>query len=852
MDLTGPGAWEADAVLRDGRTVHLRSIRPDDAPFVIRFHERQSQESIYFRFFSPRPRLSDRELRHFTTVDHRDRVAFVALVDDELIGVARYERYEGTDTAEVAFFVDDDHHGRGLATLMLEYLAAAARENGIRRFRATTLPNNRKMLGVFAAAGYEVATQLDDGIVEVAFDLHPTEEVVAAVQHRERVAEAASVRRMLWPSTVVLVEEESLSLGDSSSTRMARHRTVGAIARSLAESGYTGTVMRVPASALDEVPEGVDLVVVPDAVAAIGEVVEACGRRAVGAAVVLGAADADAARAMLAAARRSGLRLLGPGSVGVSNTDPSLRLHTMSSVASPLPGSIGLFSESGEATSAILDHARRIGLGLSTVVSAERSLDIDVADLLSYWADDPDTTSVLLHLAPGALPARFLRAARSASMSKPVVALHERGSPTRRRRPVWHRRDEAMLRQGGVVAVATLQELFAIGRILTDQPTPTSRAVAVVGTTEGAVGLTAAACAAAGLDVARRAVVVDDHAAGLAEASADGVGALVVVDATPGPEQPGDLAAAMLTASRRRPELTVVGASIGGERPLRLVDDDVAIPVFTFPEHAANAITRLVAVREWRSTARVYGEDAVAITTVDAGRRLTLGWMDAERSDRGEVRLDLARQEELLATFGIAVAPRRSVISVDEAVAAADEIGWPVVLKARRRDRRKRTALGGVALDLAGAEDMRSAWTRMEAAFPSDDMLPAVVQQMVGQGIDVAVRVERQDGVSTVEVGLGGPASSFDPWELGVLPLHLADAGALVSASSVGRALTDPLERVPVIALVHRLAAMVESLDRIRSVRADPVVVAGPSAWVADVEIVLAEGDVEPPIRHLE
>ncbi|HNB96444.1 MAG TPA: GNAT family N-acetyltransferase, partial [Microthrixaceae bacterium] len=161
MERAVPDSWEADVVLRDGHTVRMRSIRPDDAGLITRFHERQSPESIYFRFFSPRPRLSERELEHFTRVDHRDRVAFVALLDDELVGVARYERYEGTDTAEVAFFVDDRHHGRGLATVMLEYLAAAARENGITRFRATTLPNNRKMLKVFASAGYEVASQLD-------------------------------------------------------------------------------------------------------------------------------------------------------------------------------------------------------------------------------------------------------------------------------------------------------------------------------------------------------------------------------------------------------------------------------------------------------------------------------------------------------------------------------------------------------------------------------------------------------------------------------------------------------------------------------------------------------------------
>ena len=138
-------------------------------------------------------------------MDHRDRVAFVAVSGDEIIAVARYERYRGTDTAEVAFFVDDEHHGRGLATLLLEYLAAAAVENGLARFAATTLPNNRKMLGVFRSAGYEVSSRLEDGVVEIGFDLDQTGETLAAIDRRERAAEAASVRPILEPRSVAVI-----------------------------------------------------------------------------------------------------------------------------------------------------------------------------------------------------------------------------------------------------------------------------------------------------------------------------------------------------------------------------------------------------------------------------------------------------------------------------------------------------------------------------------------------------------------------------------------------------------------------------------------------------------------------
>ena len=206
-DETGayPASWETDVVLSDGQTVHVRPIVPEDADRLVRFHSRQSPESIYLRYFSPRPELSERDLYRFTHVDHHDRVAFVAIAGDDLIAVARYERYRGTDTAEVAFFIDDAHHGRGLATLLLEYLAAAGRERGVRRFSATTLPHNRKMLGVFAAAGYQVSSRLDEGVVDVTFDIDPTAASLAAVDRRERRAEAASVRRVLEPGSVAVV-----------------------------------------------------------------------------------------------------------------------------------------------------------------------------------------------------------------------------------------------------------------------------------------------------------------------------------------------------------------------------------------------------------------------------------------------------------------------------------------------------------------------------------------------------------------------------------------------------------------------------------------------------------------------
>src|SRR5688572_22908788 len=118
-----PAAFETDVVLADGATAFVRPIRPDDADLITAFHARQSPQSIYFRYFSPRPRLTERDLERATHVDYLDRFALVAPRGDELIGVARYDRWRHRAEAEVAFSVDDANHGRGLATLLLEHLA---------------------------------------------------------------------------------------------------------------------------------------------------------------------------------------------------------------------------------------------------------------------------------------------------------------------------------------------------------------------------------------------------------------------------------------------------------------------------------------------------------------------------------------------------------------------------------------------------------------------------------------------------------------------------------------------------------------------------------------------------------
>ncbi|HKN43073.1 MAG TPA: GNAT family N-acetyltransferase, partial [Propionibacteriaceae bacterium] len=198
-----PREWEADVLLADGGVAHLRPIRPSDADRLVSFYDRVSPQSKYLRFFAPYPRLSARDVKRFTEVDYVDRVAFILTLGDDMIAVGRYDRIED-DHAEVAFLIEDAHQGRGIAQLLLEHLAQAARERGIIRFVAEVLPENRRMAKVFADAGYRVSKGIEDGVLAVEFPILPTDTSVGVMERREHRAESASVRRLLSPESIAV------------------------------------------------------------------------------------------------------------------------------------------------------------------------------------------------------------------------------------------------------------------------------------------------------------------------------------------------------------------------------------------------------------------------------------------------------------------------------------------------------------------------------------------------------------------------------------------------------------------------------------------------------------------------
>lgn len=807
-----PAHWEADVVLRDGGTARVRPITVDDAERLVSFYEQVSDESKYYRFFAPYPRLSAKDVHRFTHHDFVDRVGLAATVGGEFIATVRYDRISAdgrpasapADEAEVAFLVQDAHQGRGVASALLEHIAAVARERGIRRFAAEVLPANNKMIKVFMDAGYTQKRSFEDGVVRLEFDLEPTDRSLAVQRAREQRAEGRSVRRLLVPGSVAVV-----GVG----------RTPGGVGRSvldnIRDAGFTGRLYAVNKAfpegqkELDEVPAyrsvrdieaPVDLVVVAVPVEHVPEVVTECGEHGVQGLVVVTAGYAESGpegrerqRELVRHARTYGMRIIGPNAFGVINTSPDVRLNASLAPEPPRPGRIGLFAQSGAIGIALLSRLHRRGggvtgvTGVSTFVSSGNRADVSGNDVLQYWYDDPDTDVVLMYLESIGNPRKFTRLARRTAAAKPLVVVQGAGSAPQghavRATRLPHATVSALLRQAGVIRVDTITELVDTGLLLARQPLPGGARVAIVGNSESLGLLTYDACLSEGLrpsppvDLTTGATAEDFHRA-LSGALADDSCDAVVVTAIPAvgetsaedaalaealrsaaeevPGKPvlvvhvelGGLAAALSAAASTAPQ---VGAKApgaeGGAQSLRGAE---RLPtVVRAPEGAGLIPAYPAAERAVRALAEAVKYAQWRREAADPGR--VPEYEDIDEKGAAELiggllargqGLTLGSEEtcELLGKYGIDVHRAIPAPTPDDAVAAARTLGYPVALKATAPHLRHRADLGGVRLDLADEEQLRRAYAELTELFGKPEELRPVVQSMAPRGVDTVVR----------------------------------------------------------------------------------------------------------------
>ncbi|MGM7424703.1 bifunctional acetate--CoA ligase family protein/GNAT family N-acetyltransferase, partial [Cellulosimicrobium sp. CpK407] len=918
-----PVEWEADVVLRDGTTTHVRPIRPEDADALQRFHVGQSERSTYLRFFAPMERLSERDLERFTRVDHVDRVALVAVrpredaagpaepageertgdVGEDIIGVARFDR-TGASEAEVAFNIADSAQGRGLGSVLLEHVAAAARERGVRRFTAEVLPQNGKMLAVFREAGYDVRQQMDDGFVQVSVDLDPTERSRAVMADREHRAEARSMQGLLGATSVVLVGpgapvDDGQDPDGAPLDRVLAHRALAALVRSpdvtvhvvgAGVGGPDGGAAPRTHATLADVPGPVDLAVVALPPSDAIEAVRQLARLEVRGVVVLSAGFAETGpdglalqRELLRVAHTAGLRVVGPASYGLLRTGETRERPALAATLAddlPLPGVVGLFSQSAPMGVTLLATTARRGLGVSSFLSAGHRADVSGNDLMQYWQDDAATQVVCLYLESIGNPRKFSRIARRLASVKPVVVVtagrsgqvvppgHAVRSTRAPRRTL-----EEMLRQSGVIRAENTHHMIDIAQLLAHQPLPGGRRVGILASSASLAALVAEASSSAGLVVARSDFLPEDASSDELAATVDALYApdacdvVVVVQVPVVHPRREELSRAVARAAARTGRTTV--ASMLG---LHGLTDELAapapdasggasdvllrVPAYSTPEDAVAAIGAVVRYARWREADH---GTPVRPAGVDASRARAL--VESALAGRDAVDLDPATTAELLACYGVRVWPARRVRTADEAVAAAREIGWPVALKSTAAGLRHRADLGGVRLDIADEAELRSDVAQMRealaAVLPGAADQPFEVQAMADAGVACVVRsTEDQLFGPVVSFGLAGDAVDLlGDVAYGVPPLTDVDVAAMVRSVRAAPRLfgymgTHVVATAALEDVLARVSVLADDLPEVRSLELYPVVVSEHEAAVLSARVTLADAQRADALRR--
>ncbi|MGY1887713.1 GNAT family N-acetyltransferase [Blastococcus sp. SYSU DS0753] len=876
---TPPPHWEADIVAADGGTVHLRPICPEDAAGLNGLMERSSDQTRYYRFFGPMKRLSERDLHRFTHVDHDNRVAFVVLLGDQVVAVGRYDRYPGTDDAEVAFLVEDAHQGRGLGSVLLEHLAAAGRERGIKRFVAEVLAQNSKMVRVFRDAGYKAERSYEDGVVHLTFPIEQTEDALAVAYEREQRSESRSIARLLTPSSVAVVgaSNDAGKIGN-------------AVLRHLLDYGFAGPVYPVnpgarhvrgvPAYAdIESIPDDLDLAILAVPADEVAGVVEACRRKRVRGLVVIsggfgeaGPEGREAERRLVAAARASGMRVVGPNCLGVVNTDPEVRLNASLAPMVPGRGRVGFFAQSGALGVALLERARSRGIGLSTFVSAGNRADVSGNDLLQYWSTDPGTEVVLLHLESFGNPRKFARLARTVGRTKPVVAVksgrHVGVTPGLAGTSVAvpEQSVAALFASAGVIRVETVAQLFDVGTLLAHQPVPAGTRVAVVGNSTAIGVLVADAVLEEGMELPHDAPVdigvagspEEFRAALQAAVDDEGVDAVIAVFLPPLMAGSAEYGPALreVSAGSGKPIVASFLSAEGIPPELAVLDEHGmpargSVPSYSTPERAVIALAKVVEYGRWRR--RPVGEVPDLPDVDEAAARGLVRRVLAEGAGGRE----LVDHEliELLGAYGVPVLATRTVTTAEDAVAAADEIGYPVVLKSTAPWLRHRSDLGGVRLDLVDADAVRAGY----AAIPAGD--PVIVQQMAAPGVATVVEIVDDPSFGAlVSFGVGGVATDL----LGdrayrTLPLTDLDAAELVRAPRAWPLLdgyrgAEPVDVEALEDLLLRVARLADDLPEVLHLQLEPVIVGPKNPWHGGRSLVVAGGTarIGPPTARVD
>ncbi|MFI7148454.1 GNAT family N-acetyltransferase [Nonomuraea sp. NPDC050022] len=849
-----------DVLLRDGGIAHVRPLRTDDRQALHELVDRSSERSAYLRFFTGGRNTAHSYMERLTS-DKYDGHALVAAFRGRLVAVAEYIPIRD-GSADLAILIDDAVHGHGLGTLLLEHVALDAATHGVRELIADVLAENQPMIKVLRDLGLDLTQRFDGGMLHLAIAAEPTARLRAGIEARDHEAERASLARVLAPRSVAVI-------GAGRDERAVGHKVL----RNLIDAGFEGPIHPVNPNATEvagltchaTVPDGVDLAVVAVPARHVLQVARDCANAGVAGLVVLTSGFAEAGQRELESqlvrvCRTAGMRLIGPNCLGVINTAAHLNASFLPH--HPTPGRVALVSQSGAVGAALLER-----LNVSSFVSVGNKADVSGNDLLESWEDDDGTDVIALYLESFGNPRKFARIARRVGARKPVLLVKSGRGGAGDRAVRSHTAAaatpdvavDALVRASGVIRLDSVHELIDTAKLLSAQPLPQGRRVAIVGNSGGPQAMAADACEQQGLVVpelppgllrARAAAALGNPVDLTADASAEEIGAAVAALAA-SPEV--DVVLAVYTPpfgsglEQTRQALSIAAKGAGKTVLACVVGHDTLIdghlPSYAFPEQAVQALAHAVRYAEWRERP---AEPAPASFRVHerTARQLVQQELSAHPDGRWLSPVTTAR---LLDCYGITMVESIEVDGPEAAAAASERVGPPVVLKAVGPVHK--SDIGGVRLGLRTAEEVRQAYHEMSAHI-GPQMTGATVQRMLPGGVEIIIGGVNYPAFGPLAmVGMGGVMADLLADRAFRVPPVTDPLGMIAELSCApllhGYRGSPPVDVDALADQLVRVGRLLEDLPQIAELDLNPVIVGSDGATTVDARIRVAP--CEPP-----
>ncbi len=881
-----PEERAADVVLRDGSTVRLRPVRPDDGGHLLEFFSGLDPNSQSLRFFSGAPDL-ERNAEILANVDYTSRYGILAVReggedgDERPLGHGLYAETRPGE-AEVAFAVASEMQGHGLGTIILAHLAEVAHDNGFETFVAEVLPQNHRMIEMFRESGFPVAVEARTEGVHVELPTSLDEEAAARFADRDRLAAAAAARTFLEPASVAVV---------GASRRPGR---VGsAVLRNLLEAGLNGEVFAVnrsgaklgvpTARTVAELPGDFELGVIAVPAEQAAAVARECAARGARALVVLsagfsesGPGGAERERELREVCRATGMRLVGPNCLGVLNTSPEHNLNATFAPTEPPAGDVGFVTQSGALGLALIELAGAKGIGVSSFASVGNRADVTANDLLEFWEQDPATRVALLYIESFSDPRRFSRVARRVGRKLPIVVVKSGRSAAGVRAASSHTgallaasdtAADALFDQCGVMRAETVGELLDIASLLSSQPLPAGGRVGVLTNAGGPGIMCADACEADGLEVPELPdelreqlreflpgeAAVSNPVDMIATASGEqyrraiaalsrweGIDALIVIFIRPLLTEAEDVASAIRAAATDLPRPIPIQAVFMSPADQATLRETATVPTHQYPEEAARALSTVVRHVRWRERPA-----PVAAPEPEGARRDEAAAIVAEGLAAGEEWLEPRARGALLDCYGIVTPQVRLAADAEEAVAAAAEIDGPVALKAVGPEIVHKTELGAVQLDLEGADAVAAAAAAIEVSLASRGIVREAfeVEPMLS-GVELLIGIATDPVFGPVlACGAGGTAAELrHDIAVRVCPLSPEDPAAMLSSLAMAPLLrgyrgSEPVDLEALERLILAVSALAENHRAVAEMDLNPVLAGADGAVAVDARV---------------